>query len=85
MNAFTRLQQRPTAVVMSGKPPLYFQHEGHSRTIVGIERTVTAGPPSPNKQQNAAGGVRAAAAGVEYSLVVLDPGMPTAEVVSSLR
>ncbi|CAL8463782.1 g3316 [Coccomyxa elongata] len=26
-------------VIMSGKPPLYFQHEGHSRTIVGIERS----------------------------------------------
>ncbi|BDA51471.1 probable zinc finger-containing ubiquitin peptidase 1 [Coccomyxa sp. Obi] len=25
-------------VIMSNKPPLYFQHEGHSRTIVGIER-----------------------------------------------
>ncbi len=24
-----------------GKPPLYFQHEGHSRAIVGIERRET--------------------------------------------
>jgi hypothetical protein len=24
----------------AGKPPLYFQHNGHSRTIVGIERKV---------------------------------------------
>ena len=26
------------AVVVSKKPPLYFQHEGHSRTLVGVER-----------------------------------------------
>jgi hypothetical protein len=25
-------------VVVSRKPPLYFQHEGHSRTLVGVER-----------------------------------------------
>ncbi|GBG69048.1 hypothetical protein CBR_g3746 [Chara braunii] len=25
-------------VMMTNKPPLYFQHQGHSRTIVGIER-----------------------------------------------
>ncbi|CAI9767768.1 unnamed protein product [Fraxinus pennsylvanica] len=24
-------------VVLSGKPPLYFQHDGHSRTIIGIQ------------------------------------------------
>ncbi|CAA2968093.1 Hypothetical predicted protein [Olea europaea subsp. europaea] len=24
-------------VVFSGKPPLYFQHDGHSRTIIGIQ------------------------------------------------
>jgi zinc finger-containing ubiquitin peptidase 1 len=24
-------------VVMTGKPPLYFQHAGHSMTIVGLE------------------------------------------------
>lgn len=22
----------------TGKPPLYFQHDGHSRTIVGVSR-----------------------------------------------
>lgn len=26
-------------VVNTGKPPLYFQHDGHSRTIVGIEKS----------------------------------------------
>lgn len=34
MNAFDALGQQ---VYMSNKPPLYFQHQGHSRTIVGIE------------------------------------------------
>ena len=27
----------------AGKPPLYFQHEGHSRTIVGVERSQKSG------------------------------------------
>jgi hypothetical protein len=27
-----------TAVVVSTRMPLYFQHDGHSRTIVGVER-----------------------------------------------
>ncbi|KAI3426091.1 hypothetical protein D9Q98_008059 [Chlorella vulgaris] len=31
-------RQRPARVRLSGKAPLYLQHEGHSRTIVGIER-----------------------------------------------
>lgn len=30
-------------VVRTARPPLYFQHEGHSRTIVGIERRVQQG------------------------------------------
>lgn len=25
-------------IVVSSKPPLFFQHDGHSRTIVGMER-----------------------------------------------
>jgi hypothetical protein len=25
----------------TGKPPLFFQHQGHSRTIVGVERRST--------------------------------------------
>ncbi|MEW5316402.1 MAG: hypothetical protein WDW38_007777 [Sanguina aurantia] len=29
---------RPSPVHVTGLPPLYFQHAGHSRTIVGIER-----------------------------------------------
>ena len=35
-------------LLAAGKPPLYFQHEGHSRTIVGVERVEGRGnaPPS---------------------------------------
>ncbi|KAL4436617.1 hypothetical protein ABPG75_003756 [Micractinium tetrahymenae] len=33
-----RLRLQQSAVRLSGKSPLYFQHEGHSRTIIGIER-----------------------------------------------
>jgi hypothetical protein len=29
---------RAVDVVLTGKPPLYLQHEGHSRTIIGVER-----------------------------------------------
>ncbi|GLI65824.1 hypothetical protein VaNZ11_009453, partial [Volvox africanus] len=31
---------RSSPVTITGMPPLYFQHEGHSRTIIGIERRV---------------------------------------------
>lgn len=90
VNAFTRLQQRPTTVVMTGKPPLYFQHEGHSRTIVGIERSL---PPGPQQQQQhrplataaAAIGADGGGGAVEYTLIVLDPGMPQGELFNSLR
>ncbi|KAK9805023.1 hypothetical protein WJX73_003581 [Symbiochloris irregularis] len=34
---------RRSPVGLSGKPPLYFQHQGHSRTIVGIERESAPG------------------------------------------
>jgi hypothetical protein len=76
VNAFMRLQQPPTTVIMTGKPPLYFQHEGHSRTIVGIERSLLGQGPSSNVSSVGA---------VEYSLIVLDPGMPQGELLSSLR
>ncbi|GAX82300.1 hypothetical protein CEUSTIGMA_g9729.t1 [Chlamydomonas eustigma] len=33
-----RLVNSKDKVTCTGMPPLYFQHEGHSRTIVGIER-----------------------------------------------
>jgi hypothetical protein len=35
-------------VIASGKPPLFFQHDGHSRTIVGVERRRPA-PGAPEE------------------------------------
>jgi Peptidase family C78 len=32
----------PAAVRLTTRGPLYFQHEGHSRTVVGIERRAAA-------------------------------------------
>jgi hypothetical protein len=58
----------------AGKPPLYLQHEGHSRTVVGIERCL-----SPQAE------ARAGESAAEYSLVILDPGMPAHELLGSLR
>jgi hypothetical protein len=51
--------------------PLFFQHQGHSRAIVGVERRPGAG---------AAG----AAGGAELSLLVLDPGTPPAALEAAL-
>eukprot|EP00983_Pelagomonas_calceolata_P057055 1144908-Pelagomonas_calceolata.AAC.6 len=39
----------PPPVLQTGLPPLYFQHDGHSRTIIGIERTRK--PPAQQLQQ----------------------------------
>lgn len=39
-NAFKKLMEsNGSAVVMTGKQPLYLQHQGHSRTVVGIEKS----------------------------------------------
>ncbi|EFN52056.1 hypothetical protein CHLNCDRAFT_139275 [Chlorella variabilis] len=38
VNAKRQRVSPPPRVRLSGKPPLYFQHDGHSRTIVGCER-----------------------------------------------
>ena len=44
----------------TGLPPLYLQHEGHSRTIIGIEKKLK----------------RSSGSASEYSLLLLDPGVP---------
>ncbi len=36
-------QRGQLSVVCTSRPPLYFQHEGHSRTIIGIERRLKQG------------------------------------------
>jgi hypothetical protein len=35
---YFKLASETTGCKISERPPLYFQHAGHSRTIVGIER-----------------------------------------------
>jgi hypothetical protein len=86
-NAFDRLMaaQDDSSVVTTSKPPLYFQHEGHSRTIVGIERTL---PPSQARSPGAAGPSSSGGSSkgdVEYTLLVLDPGQSSGELLGSLR
>lgn len=56
-------------VIRTNKAPLYFQHEGHSRTIVGIERHVTTGR-NPS---------------LTYSLIILDPSTTTATLQNCLQ
>ncbi len=45
-SALSRL--RSSGVVCTNRPPLYFQHEGHSRTIIGIERRQQSGQAAPS-------------------------------------
>lgn len=84
INAFTLLRQQGS-VIMTGKPPLYFQHEGHSRTIVGIEKTLPLASQQLQQSRTADGGASTANTAAEYNLVVLDPGMPQDQLYSSLR
>ncbi|EFJ45715.1 hypothetical protein VOLCADRAFT_63303 [Volvox carteri f. nagariensis] len=60
-----------SSVIVTGMPPLYFQHEGHSRTIIGIER----------RRQHRVGGGGVA---VTTTLLVLDPGSPSAALEAAL-
>ncbi|XP_024543195.1 zinc finger with UFM1-specific peptidase domain protein isoform X1 [Selaginella moellendorffii] len=39
------VENRQPLVIISRRPPLYFQHQGHSRTIVGIQRRRKLGGP----------------------------------------
>eukprot|EP01018_Ginkgo_biloba_P011906 Gb_05546 [translate_table: standard] len=63
---FAHLQER---VITSQRTPLYFQHNGHSRTIVGIQRR----RKSLLAQEE------------ESILLVLDPGQRTEELARALR
>ncbi|KXZ45539.1 hypothetical protein GPECTOR_53g125 [Gonium pectorale] len=65
------LRLRSSPVTITGMPPLYFQHEGHSRTIIGIER---------RRAPRAA----AAAGGHITTLLILDPGAPPAALGAAL-
>lgn len=67
----SRLGAEPhRAVRQTARPPLYFQHQGHSRTIIGIERRETE-----------EGGTVAKV----HTLLVLDPGHSTQALAAALR
>ncbi|GFR53087.1 hypothetical protein Agub_g15781, partial [Astrephomene gubernaculifera] len=79
---------RSSPVTLTGMPPLYFQHEGHSRTIIGIERrrappprTAASNPPSGGGSSSSSGGGQA---GYVTTLLVLDPGAPSAALEAAL-
>ncbi|KAK9845238.1 hypothetical protein WJX81_000838 [Elliptochloris bilobata] len=55
-------------VILSCKPPLYLQHQGHSRTLIGVER-IQLHPGHA----------------AEVSLLLLDPGLLTQDLVAALR
>eukprot|EP00879_Flechtneria_rotunda_P006587 GHRR01006922.1.p1 GENE.GHRR01006922.1~~GHRR01006922.1.p1 ORF type:complete len:355 (+),score=133.40 GHRR01006922.1:116-1180(+) len=69
-----KLPKLHSPVTVTYKPPLYLQHEGHSRTVVGIERCLP-----PNKRAQGGG------ATAEYNLLILDPGIAVAELLDALR
>lgn len=56
-------------VIQTEKAPLYFQHEGHSRTIVGIEQVI-------NRRRNSS---------TSFSLIILDPSTQTTYLEHNLR
>ncbi|GLC40065.1 hypothetical protein PLESTF_000933700 [Pleodorina starrii] len=79
------LQLRSSPVTITGMPPLYFQHEGHSRTIIGVERrrqrTSTTTPSTTTSSSSTSSGPSF----VEVTtLLVLDPGAPSAALEAAL-
>lgn len=66
------------AVTRSGKPPLYFQHEGHSRTIIGIERFRPAVQGKKGLKEGCSDD------GFQYHLLLLDPSFKTNNIASAL-
>ena len=76
----------PQKVTVTHLPPIYFQHDGHSRTIVGIERRSVVNEVRKTTAVEAAahlfGGPSAwgqsktrAQVDHEYTLLILDPGL----------
>ncbi|KAG2488418.1 hypothetical protein HYH03_013102 [Edaphochlamys debaryana] len=104
-------RRRSPHVTVTGMPPLYFQHEGHSRTIIGIERRKDPHAGGPGGGGGGRGGARGGGHagggagrggggggrgggggggptpspdGYVYTLLVLDPGAPSAALEGSL-
>jgi hypothetical protein len=73
----------PSSVACTELPPIYFQHDGHSRTIVGIERVRTAGTTrtastastarTATGEGNTTKGARLDQPKWTYTLIVFDP------------
>ncbi|GAA5837453.1 hypothetical protein JCM3766R1_000447 [Sporobolomyces carnicolor] len=72
---------RVAMTVSRSKQPLYLQHQGHSRTIVGIERMKSSAPRSL-KEGSGSGGDRVGE-GDEW-LLIFDPGKPISNELKNL-
>ena len=72
MSTCVAARARLKGCVFTGKSPLYFQHQGHSRTIIGIERESCAQAPADRDRDS-------------YTLLVLDPSMPHAKLMTVLQ
>ena len=66
----------------AGKPPLYFQHDGHSRTIIGIERYK---PTEGKAKQRAESSATCSNEGYLYNLLLLDPSHKTKDLVAAFK
>ena len=67
---------KSSCIALSNFSPLYFQHRGHSRTIVGIERCIKR---SSSRGSNLSPEV------AEDQLIMLDPSLKTSDIITSLR
>ncbi|CAM6038112.1 unnamed protein product [Sphagnum compactum] len=68
-------------ITMSDRSPLYFQHKGHSRTVVGIQRKqqILAADSSASNISNSSG-----SSAQEDFILVLDPSQRTQDIVKCL-
>lgn len=66
--------------VCAGKPPLYFQHDGHSRTVIGIERYKPTGGKGKRRAES---NTTCSSEGYLYNLLLLDPSHKTKDLVTA--
>ena len=64
----------------AGKPPLYFQHEGHSRTIVGVERFKADEATHKGRLRRGL-----SADGFIYNILLLDPSFKTKDLAAAFK
>ena len=70
-------------LIVAGKPPLYFQHEGHSRTIIGIERYKPTEPSKGRRRTQSSN--RLCDEGYLYNLLLLDPSYKTNKLAQAMK